>query len=42
MLEVGGGPEMGVMISSMGIEPVMNYVTMGHRRYKENKERRAS
>eukprot|EP00347_Sterkiella_histriomuscorum_P022410 403338593 len=42
MLEVGGGPEMGGMISSMGIEPVMNYVTMGHRRYKENKERRAS
>lgn len=41
MLEVGGGPEMGAMIGTMGIEPVMKYVTMAHKRYRENKERRA-
>lgn len=40
MLEVGGGPEMGAMISSMGIDTVMNYITLAHRRYRENKEKR--
>lgn len=33
MLEVGGGPEMGAMISTMGISTIMNYITLAHRRY---------
>lgn len=42
MLEVGGGPDMGGMIGMMGIEPIMNYVTMAHKRYRENKDKRGS
>lgn len=41
MLAVGGGPEMGMMMSSMGTDTVMNYVTLGHRRYRMNKDKRS-
>jgi hypothetical protein len=42
MLEVSGGAEMGAMMSTLGLDTVMNYVTLAHRRYRENKEKRAA
>jgi hypothetical protein len=39
MLEVAGGPEMGMMMSGMGTETIMRFVTGGYKRYIANKDR---
>jgi hypothetical protein len=38
ILESAGGPEMGAMISGMGIEPIMGFVTKSYAKYREMKE----
>lgn len=40
MLEACNGPEMGAMMSGIGIEPIMNYINVGYRRYQDNKTKR--
>jgi len=39
ILEIAGGPEMGAMMSGMGIEPVMTFVQNAYRKHRENKFR---
>ena len=39
-LEVAGGPEMGGMMSAMGLEKAMNLITNAHQNYLQNKETR--
>ena len=33
LLEAGAGPEMGSMVSSLGVSTVMRYITLAHQRY---------
>lgn len=33
ILEVASGPEMGAMLSAVGTDTVMNYITMAYKRY---------
>lgn len=40
MFEVSSGPEMAAMISGIGTDTVMNYITIGYKRYQENKSKR--
>ena len=35
-LESAGGAEMGAMMSGMGVDPIMNFVTTAYKRYREN------
>lgn len=39
MIEAGAGPEMGMMLSGMGTDTVMKYITLAYNRYKSNKEK---
>ncbi len=40
MLEAGGGQEIGASIAGIGTDTIMNYITIGYRRYQRNKEAR--
>ncbi len=40
VLEAGAGPEMGSMVGGLGTDTIMNYVTIGYRRYQDNKAKR--
>jgi hypothetical protein len=39
MIEAGAGPEMGMMMGGIGTDSIMKYVTVGYKRYQENKEK---
>lgn len=41
-LEVAGGPEMGMLLSSMGLEKAMGLITSAHQRYSQNKQSKKS
>jgi uncharacterized protein YrrD len=38
LIQAGTGPEMGMMVSAMGTDTIMNYVTKAYQQYRERKE----
>lgn len=40
LLEVAAGPETGAMISGLGTDAIMRYITKAYNRYRENKHKR--
>ena len=39
LIQASAGPEMGMMISGLGTNTIMNYITKAYTRYRDNKER---
>jgi hypothetical protein len=39
MIEAGAGPEMGSMLSGLGTDTIMKYITTAYKTYKENQEK---